>query len=130
MDVLIADLQKRKSHIEGCWGRLMSCVPLATQGWRGGIDFKLIRLMFLHASELPQTFDYMSYVKRQLHVNIRHSVHIGAKTWAAMVTIGHPPRERARTSRAPHTGGAAGVYLPVHRWWRVDLPLHVGSPRG
>lgn len=37
-------------------------MPLVGDGWRSDVDFKLVRLMFLHHYELPQCFDYMSCV--------------------------------------------------------------------
>ena len=55
--------------------------------WREGADFKIIRLVFLSEYSLPKVFDYMSYVKRKLHANVRHTVHIAISTWIVVAVL-------------------------------------------
>jgi hypothetical protein len=57
------------------------------RNWRADADFKIVRLIFLHEYSLPKVFDYMSYVKRKLHANVRHTVHITVGTWLCVAII-------------------------------------------
>jgi hypothetical protein len=66
---------------------LKSRLPLISQQWREDIDYKIVRHVFMAQYGLPRTFDYLSYVKRVLHTNVQHSIHIHAKTWLYIIGI-------------------------------------------
>jgi hypothetical protein len=61
--------------------QLKSKMPLVSRGWRQDVDYKLIRNIFLAEYGLPRSFDYLSYIKKILHRNVAHSIHIHVGTW-------------------------------------------------
>ena len=67
--------------------QLKSKLPLLSRGWRQDIDYKLVRHIFLAEYGLPRSFDYLSYVKRILHRNVGHSIHIHVDTWMYIIGI-------------------------------------------
>ena len=67
--------------------KLKSRLPLFSRQWREDIDYKIVRHVFMAQYGLPRTFDYLSYVKRVLHTNVQHSIHIHAKTWLYIIGI-------------------------------------------
>lgn len=67
--------------------KLKSRLPLVSRQWREDIDYKIVRHVFLAQYGLPRSFDYLSYVKRILHANVQHSIHIHAKTWFYIIGI-------------------------------------------
>jgi hypothetical protein len=67
--------------------QLKSRVPLLSRQWREDIDYKLVRHMFMAEYGLPRSFDYLSYVKRILHKNVQHSIHIHVGTWLHIIAI-------------------------------------------
>ena len=58
VDNTCEELQLSQVFINSAWHKyLLKFVPLLGEEWRSQVDFKLIRLIFLHTYRLPQSFD-------------------------------------------------------------------------
>lgn len=77
-------VRAQNRSVQGAVLDLTAARAAGDANWRLDADFKIVRLIFLSEYSLPKVFDYMSYVKRKLHANVRHTIHIHVSTWLAV----------------------------------------------